>query len=418
MEVEPPTRDEVLQLILCQLSEYGFANLSQAIATHTNVPMTTDSNSRLAELVRLGLQSEKQTGGGSVREADEVSEEADDGGIDLSKSAQRDVVARAPHYRVWYKTRHKGVATAAAFSRDGRYIATGSADMSLKLIDVDKVRSPLSGSARREDKPVIRTLYHHDSEITGMAFHPNGLVLASCSADRTVKLFDISAAYGKHSFQSFRDNFVYRSITFHPSGEFLAAGGDGHEVRLYNVRTAKAYLLSAGNGPGLGQHSAGVTQVAYANSGSLIASSSCDGSVKIWDGVSGKCVRSIDRAHSGQAVTAVAFSRSGSYVLTTGLDSVVGLWETGSGRLMQSYSGAGLDGMDAQAVFSHDEALVLAPDAKTNSVAVWDAASGRLLGKGAEHKQRITRIAASPVSPAFMSCSVDECVRYWSADST
>ncbi|KAJ1748814.1 hypothetical protein LPJ79_004214 [Coemansia sp. RSA 1821] len=412
MEETAAPREEVLRLILCQLSAYGYANLSQAVAAHTKVPMTADSNSRLAELVALGLQSERQRSRRAVESSTDTDTAATPGSFGNADARRR---AKVPGYQQWYKTKHKGVATMAAFSKDGRYIATGSADASLKLIEVDRVRSPSSGSARREDKPVIRTMYHHDAEITGLAFHPNGLVLASCSADQTVKLFDISAAHGKHSFQSFADNFAFRSIAFHPSGDYLAAGGDAHEVRLYSVRAAKGYLLGAG--PEEDRHSAGIAQVAYSGCGKLVASASGDGSVKLWDAVGGRCVRTIARAHDGRAATAVSFSRNSKHILTTGLDSCVRLWETGSGRLVQTYSGAGMDAANSQAVFSHDEALVLAPDSRTSSVACWDAHSARLLAHTAEHSQPITWIAASPSAPAFMSCSADECVRYWSADA-
>ncbi|KAJ2079420.1 hypothetical protein H4R24_003785 [Coemansia sp. RSA 988] len=427
MEAQEMTREEVIRLILCQLSAYGYSNLSQAIATHTKLPMTTDSNSRLAELVRLGQQSERQAGKRTVT-GPELKAEANgqaasgggradsEGGVDLSRRSQAGA-AEVPDFKVWYKTRHKDSATTAAFSSDGRYIATGSADASLKLIEVDRVRDPSAGTARREDKPVIRTLYHHEAEVTGLAFHPNGLVLASCSADHSIKLFDLSAAYGKHSFQSFTDNFAYRTIAFHPSGEYMAAGGDAAEVRLYNVHTGKAYLLAAGSGAGQSQHTGSITQTCYTHSGSLIGSSSSDGTVKIWDGVSGRCVRTVDQAHDGKAVTAVAFSRSGKYALSTGLDSCVRMWEVASGKLVQTYRGASLTAANEQAVFSHDEALVMAPDARANAVAVWDATSGELLAKCAEHRQRITWIAASPTTPAFMSCSTDECVRYWSPSS-
>ncbi|KAJ1901483.1 hypothetical protein LPJ66_000765 [Kickxella alabastrina] len=420
-------REELLRLILCQLTEYGYGNLSQAVATHTKVPMTTDSNSRLAELVALGLRSEQRQAQVHAQGGDGASDNEDGpvagGGIDLNRSTQAQAQAQPPavmpRYNVWYTTKHKGTASAAAFSLDGRYIATGSEDTSLKLIEVDRVRNPSAGVVRREDKPVIRTLYHHDAGITGVAFHPNGLVLASCSADHSVRLFDLSAAYGKHSFQSMHDNYAFRAIAFHPSGEYLAAATDASELRIFNVRSAKAYLLRgdadahSGSGSSSG---AGLTNVAYSASGALISSASRDGCVRLWDGRSGTCVRTLAQAHGGQPVTATVFSRNTKYVLTAGLDSAVRLWDVASGRLVNTYEGAAMDGLSAQAVFSHDETLVMAPDARSNSIVCWDAASAKLLGRGAEHKDRITCIAPSPTSSAFMSCSVDHSVRYWSPD--
>ncbi|KAJ3127594.1 cleavage stimulation factor, 3' pre-RNA, subunit 1, partial [Irineochytrium annulatum] len=68
----------------------------------------------------------------------------------------------------------------AAYSTDGRYIATGSSDHSLKVIDVQKIRDQhLNSNNDPADKPVIRTLYDHTAAVNDVAFHPNGTVLAS-----------------------------------------------------------------------------------------------------------------------------------------------------------------------------------------------------------------------------------------------
>ncbi|KAJ1736745.1 hypothetical protein LPJ72_001105 [Coemansia sp. Benny D160-2] len=404
-------REEVMALIASQLVAYGYADVGQEVAARAELPETGESSSRLEELVTLGLRSEEQ----GARQSGADTRAGSESGIDLSGEGHS--LAQAPQYSVWYKTKHKGAATAAAFSSDGRYIATGSADASLKLIEVDRVRSPAAGSARREDKPVIRTLYHHDAEVTGLAFHPNGLVLASCSADRSIKLFDLSVAYGKHSFQSFRDNYAYRSIAFHPSGDYLVAGGDSCEVRLYNVRTGKAYLLGAGDSPDLACHSAAVTRVCYSTDGALIASASGDGAIKLWSGVSGKCMRTIDRAHAAKPVTGVVFSRCSKYVLSTGLDSHVRLWDVASGNPVQTYESAALDSPGPQAMFSYDDALVMVPDCRSNKIVSWDTVTGTLVARNADHKQQITWIAASPTMPALMTCSVDECVRFWCSDT-
>ncbi|KAJ2720952.1 hypothetical protein GGI07_004302 [Coemansia sp. Benny D115] len=392
-------RAKVLGLIQAQLAAYGYEDLSAAVAAQSGTPKT-EASTRLADLAARGLRSELEDNG----------DDDDDGVSTMPATPQAHASTETGRYDLWYKTKHKGAATAAAFSVDGRYIATGSADTSLKLIDVSRVRSPLAGSARREDKPVIRTLYNHEAGITGVAFHPNGLVLASCAADRSIKLFDLTAASGKHAFHSLRDNHVFSSIAFHPSGEFLVAATDAPEPRLFDVRSGQAFLLRAA-----GSTSA-LTRVAYASTGGLLAASSTDGCVRLWDGRSGTCTRTLSQAHGGRAATGVVFSRNAKYLLTTGRDSTVRLWDVASGRQITAYEGALLDSPDSQAVFSHDEATVLAADDRSNAVVAWDAADARLLGNRAEHSSHVTCVAASPVAASFMTCSTDECVRYWSAE--
>jgi len=51
------------------------------------------------------------------------------------------------------------------------------------------------------DKPVIRTLYDHTEQVNDLSFHPNGLVLASCSNDQSIKLFDLSKTGVKRAFR-------------------------------------------------------------------------------------------------------------------------------------------------------------------------------------------------------------------------
>jgi cleavage stimulation factor subunit 1 len=68
----------------------------------------------------------------------------------------------------------------------------------LKLLDVNKMKNR-SGDAG--DKPVIRTLYDHTEPVNDLSFHPNGLVLASCSNDQSIKLFDLSKTGVKRAFR-------------------------------------------------------------------------------------------------------------------------------------------------------------------------------------------------------------------------
>lgn len=104
----------------------------------------------------------------------------------------------APEFTQLYFTQHKGPCRTAMFSPDGRFAATGSHDSSLKLLDVHKMKNR-SGDVG--DKPVIRALYDHTEPVNDLSFHPNGLVLASCSNDQSIKLFDLSKSGVKRAFR-------------------------------------------------------------------------------------------------------------------------------------------------------------------------------------------------------------------------
>ena len=78
--------------------------------------------------------------------------------------------------------------------------------------------------------------------------------------------------------------------------------------------------------------------VKYCQNAHLYASAGEDGSIKVWDGVSNRCVQTIQNAHAGEGVCSVEFTKNAKYLLSSGKDSIVRLWELASGRPILVYS--------------------------------------------------------------------------------
>ncbi|KAI9295989.1 WD40 repeat-like protein [Neoconidiobolus thromboides FSU 785] len=312
-----------------------------------------------------------------------------------------------PSLTVWFTTAHKMQARTAAFSPDGIWLATGSADCSLKVLEVAKIKK-----RSEEEKPVVKALYDHIGPINELAFHPNGQVLASASEDCCVKLFDLSKPQVKKAFRYLQDSYPIKSLSFHPSGDFLALATESEKLRIYDIRTFQSYTPNSSQ-----HHTQGLTQVRYSPDGKTIITSSLDGDIKIWDGVSGTLVKSLPKAHSSTPIASIQISKNNNYLLSYGLDSIVRCWDLKMGKQVMEYLGAHTPWL-ANACFTRDENHVLAVTGEPgHGIVGWCTKSGKkVAGYPAQpfnNPQPIQKVVASPTDDAFVTCSDDARVRYW-----
>lgn len=78
-------------------------------------------------------------------------------------------------------------------------------------------------------------------------------------------------------------------------------------MRVYDINTAQCFVSAIPSQ----QHNSSVTCVNYASNAKCYATGSLDGSVKIWDAISGRCINTFDKAHDGAEVCSVVFTRNG-----------------------------------------------------------------------------------------------------------
>src|SRR6266542_3189589 len=209
---------------------------------------------------------------------------------------------------------NSGIVYSVAFSPDGKTLASGSGDNTIRLWDV--------GAGR-----LIRSLAGHGGAVRSVAFSPDGKMIASASEDKTIKLWQVSTGKYIRLFNG-HTGCVY-SVAFSPDGKTLASSSEeGNEsaLRLWDVNTGR--LIRS-----FEERNQWVPSVAFSPDGKMIASGSHEQVVKLWDVGTGNLIRSF-MGHRN-TIHSVAFSPDGK-TLASGSSATIKVWSIGAKRLLGS----------------------------------------------------------------------------------
>ena len=209
-----------------------------------------------------------------------------------------------------------------AFSRDGRWLATENSS------DTASLRDPLSGREIRtfpSDKPLGPL---GSNWVYSIAFSPDGKWLASAIDDKTVRLWDVNTGQKVRDLTGLRRAVVY--IAFSPDGRLLATGDDPKQIRIWDAASGKEIYKLSG-------HKRPVYAVAFSPDGRWLASASADKTLKIWDLATGHEVHTL--AGHENAVTSLAFSPDGHWLVSGSWDKTIKIWNVETGQEVQSLSG-------------------------------------------------------------------------------
>ncbi|KAL4734247.1 putative wd40 protein [Aspergillus similis] len=298
---------------------------------------------------------------------------------------------------------HSDTVLSVAFSADGLMVASGSNDRTIKLWDV---KTGLE----------IRTLVGHSNWVQSVAFSADGLMMASGSSDFKTKLWDAKAGLEIQTLEGHYGRVG--SVAFSADGLIVASGSDDYTIKLWDTKTGLEVRTLKG-------HSGPVGSVAFSADGLMVASGSSDDTIKFWDAKTRLEIQTRE-GHYG-SVDTLTFSADGLIVASGSDDGTIKLWDAKTGLEIRTLEGH--SGPVGSVAFSAD-GLMVASGSNDHSIKLWDAKTGveiRTLkghsswdvkaGRKAlrGHSSWVRSVAFSPDGLMLASGSSDGTIKLWDA---
>ncbi len=283
-------------------------------------------------------------------------------------------------------TGHSSFINYLVISPDGQTLASASADKTIKIWNLATGQE-------------IRTFTGHSNYVNYLAISPDGQTLVSSSADKTIKVWNLATGQEIRSltgYSKYIDYFVISS-----DWQTIATGSADKIIKIWNLSTGKEIHTLTG-------HSNTVNFVAISPDGQTLASASADKTIKIWNLVTGQEIRTLT-GHSS-FVNYLVISPDGQTLASASADKTIKVWNLATGQEIRTLAGHS-SYVDYLVISSDGETLVSGSADKT--IKIWNLTTGKEIRTLTGHSKPIARFAMSPDGQTIATGRGDNKISIW-----
>ena len=329
------------------------------------------------------------------------------------------------------------IVTDFSYSPDGRYLVISSCDKDLELWDV------ATGM-------FIRKLCGHSERVNSVRYSPDGHTILSGSSDGTAKLWSVRTGKCLGTMYTFS---ILTSVKYSFNGYYAILGLKNGEVNLWDLTLSPKLLyvqtlnysqtgttLSSncfqddehiittsfdGNTKIWDLNSETCTEsnlpnihklyiASYSYDGRYLATGSDDGDVKLWDVATGICMQTL---HLSKTITALSYSPSAQHIVIGFSNGTIKIWDVGTGVCIQTFGGfREYSGYNISADFSPDGQYAMI-GSSDGTVRKWNIELGTCQQIIADHKGWVKSVTYSPNGTDIVTVAEDNSCKIWDAQT-
>jgi platelet-activating factor acetylhydrolase IB subunit alpha len=292
-----------------------------------------------------------------------------------------------------YVRAHTNAINHVTFDSNGKFMASCSADLSVKIWKFD---NPLK---------CIKTLNGHEHSVSCVEFSPDGNLIYSASRDKTIRVWEVSSGFCKLTFKG--HNEWVRSISLNETGTLIASASDDETIIIWSAKGEQKSIFSG--------HENKIEKIYFVKNETAkvhIASGDYEGSQQLVETKFSEQMEKVNELNKKlQDISKLNKKVDKEFLLSCGRDKLVKLWDLSNNLCIYTFTGH--DNW-VRNICIHPSGKYFFSTGDDRNLRIWDFKTGRCVKKIEKiHEKFIVGLAIHSKLNFLVTGSNDLYIKFW-----